>query len=194
MPSILPSPSHARRILEQYISDTWILKHCLATQEKAIHIARKVSSTLNVDMKLVSIGALLHDIGRARVHDITHGFEGGRILLSEGFPIQIVRIVERHVLGGFTPAEARLVGLPSRSFLPRTFEEKIVCVADKLGLFQWNGIDFPDRWLDEMRVRFSKLRRIYGGGEPFESSMRRAEEYLKVLIIKAKQGKSEPRD
>lgn len=194
MPSILPSPNHARRILEQYISDTRILKHCIATQAKAIHIAQKISSTPNVDVKLVSIGALLHDIGRARIHDITHGFVGGKILLSEGFPLPVIRIVERHVLGGLTSSEARLVGLPSRSFLPRTLEEKIVCVADKLGLYFWDGIDFPDKWLDEMRVRFSKLQRIHGGGEPFESSIRRAERYLKVLIFKAKQGKSESRD
>lgn len=194
MPPIMPSLSHTHRILGQYLSDSRILKHCIATQEKAIHIVRKVSSTLDVNVKLVSIGALLHDIGRARVHDITHGFVGGQILLSEGFPIQVVRVVERHVLGGFTSAEAKLVGLPYRSFLPRTWEEKIVCVADKLGLFHWDDIDFPDKWLSEMRMRFSNLRRIYGGGEPFESSMRRAEQYGKVLIRKVLQGKSEPKD
>jgi uncharacterized protein len=182
MTLILPSLNQTYRVLERYITDSRILKHCKATQEKAIHIARKVSKTLNVNVNLVSVGALLHDIGRARVHDITHGFVGGQILQSEGFPMQVVRVVERHVLGGFTSAEAKYIGLPTRSFLPSTWEEKIVCVADKLGLYQWNDIDFPEKWLGELRMRFSKLRRIYGGGEPFESSMLRAEKYVKALI------------
>ncbi len=184
MPPVLPSLKHANKVLAEYLSDSRIREHCMATQEKALNISRKVSSSLEVNLKLVSISALLHDIGRARVNDITHGFVGGQILLSEGFPIQVVRIVERHVLGGFTSAEAKLIGLPTRSFLPRTWEEKIVCVADKLGLFHWNGIDSPDKWLGEMRIRFSKLRSIYGGGEPFGSSMRRAEQYLRELISK----------
>lgn len=186
MPLVLPSLKNAHKVLTKYLSDLRIREHCIATQEKALCISRKVSPNLEVNVKLVSISALLHDIGRARVNDITHGFVGGQILQSEGFPIQVVRIVERHVLGGFTSAEAQLIGLPSRSFLPRTWEEKIVCVADKLGLFHWNGIVPPDKWLDEMRIRFSKLRRIYGGDEPFKSSMYRAEQYLKVLIGKIK--------
>ncbi|MFX1473924.1 MAG: HDIG domain-containing metalloprotein [Promethearchaeota archaeon] len=106
--------------MKYHISDKQILKHCEATQYKAVYIAQMVSTCLSIDTALVSIGALLHDIGRAQVHDITHGVIGGQILLEEGYSNQVVRVVERHVLGGFTTSEASLIGLPHRSFLPVT--------------------------------------------------------------------------
>ena len=129
----------------------------------------------------MSIGALLHDIGRALSHDITHGFKGANILRKEGLPENVALIVERHVLGGFTSSEALHLGLPPKDFLPTTLEEKIVCVADKLGHFWWPGINNPTAWLPKVQERFSVLRRMYGGGEPFETSMRRAERYTLEL-------------
>ena len=154
----------------------------MATQRKALRIVSLVDDALHVDRNLVNVGALLHDIGRALVHDITHGFRGANILRQKGFPEQVALVVERHVLGGFTASEARRIGLPPRSFLPTSWEEKIVCVADKLGHFWWPGINDPTRWLSKVQERFSALRRMYGGGEPYETSMRRAEQYTMELV------------
>jgi uncharacterized protein (TIGR00295 family) len=168
-------------VLERFILDKKIVDHCRSTQEKAVHIAERIKPRVPVNVNLVRVGALLHDIGRARVHDITHGVVGGQILKEQGFPGAVILIVERHVLGGFTPSEAVIVGLPHRNFMPTSQEERIVCVADKLGHFGWNGIQEPNKWVAKLQERFAGLRKQYGGGEPFETSMRRAERYAKIL-------------
>ena len=173
--------AHPQRILRRFISDKRILEHCESTRRKAVYIVQRVCLKVAVNIELVRVGALLHDIGRARVHDITHGVVGGLILKEQGFPSAVVRMVERHVLGGFTASEAELVGLPHRSFLPVTEEEQIVCVADKLGHSDWEGIREPSRWVSKLRERFAGLRKHYGGGEPFETSMQRAERYAAYL-------------
>lgn len=182
MSSVQPSWERAQRVLERFVLDKKILDHCKSTQEKALYITQRVRLKVAVDTDLVRVGALLHDIGRARVHDITHGVVGGQILKEQGFPSSVVRIVERHVLGGFTASEAELLGLPARSFLPTSQEERIVCVADKLGHFDWDGIQEPSNWTAKLQERFAGLRKHYGGGEPFETSMRRAEQYVAALM------------
>lgn len=181
MSSVDLGRERSQRVLERFVLDKRILHHCRSTQEKAVYIAERVKPRVVVDIGLIRLGALLHDIGRARVHDITHGVVGGQILKEQGFPLPVIRIVERHVLGGFTAGEAELVGLPHRSFLPTSHEERIVCVADKLGHSDWDGIQEPSKWVVKLQERFAGLRRRYGGGEPFETSMRRAEEYVASL-------------
>jgi uncharacterized protein (TIGR00295 family) len=132
-------------------------------------------------MNLLELGALLHDIGRSRVHDITHGFVGGQILLEHGYPTSIVLIVERHVLGGFRAVEAQSLGLPKRDFLPQSWEEKIVCVADKLGVFEYDEIEHPRKWLLKVNSRFAKLTKRYGVADPYQASMERARGYTVEL-------------
>ena len=162
-----------------------LLKHCEATRHKALQIAMLLVQKIQVNQKLLEIGALLHDIGRARVHDITHGFIGGQILLQHQYPANVVLIVERHVLGGFSANEAAVLGLPRRDFVPITWEEKIVCVADKLGVFEWDGILEPHKWLTAMNSRFASLEQRYGITEPFQASMQRAKQFTEELVALA---------
>lgn len=184
MPRLIPIPKCYRNLLEHYVYDKRVLKHCLATQSKAVYIAEKISQYIEVDIALVSIGAFLHDIGRAQTHDVTHGMIGGLILHKEECSGEVIRVVERHVLGGFTALEAKLVGLPHRSFLPETWEEKIVCVADKLGLYHWGGINSLSQWIPKVRNRVSKLLNRYGEDEPYKASMQRVLQYTRSLIRK----------
>ena len=87
---------------------------------------------IRVDTDLIEVGALLHDIGRGQTHYLEHGAVGGQIAIKFGLPMEIVHIIERHVGAGLSMDEAMRNGLPSRSFIPETLEEKIVCYADKL--------------------------------------------------------------
>jgi uncharacterized protein len=182
MSIILPSLSEARTLLNETLSDAQIRRHCEATRQKALQIAKLVSPKIAVDYELIEVGALLHDIGRARVHDITHGYIGGQILLQQNYPKSVVLIVERHVLGGFTAVEAEKLGLPKRDFIPQTCEEKIVCVADKLRVFEWNGILPPQEWMAEVNARFSMLTQRYGFSEPYQTSMQRARQFTEELV------------
>jgi uncharacterized protein len=85
-----------------------------------------------VDLELVRIGALLHDIGRCQTEGIDHGVVGGQILRSYGIDERLVRIAERHVGAGITDDEARRLSFPPGTYMPKSIEEKIVAAVDNL--------------------------------------------------------------
>ena len=182
MSILCPSFEQAQILLKQNLGNHELQKHCEATRQKAIQIATLLPKTIQINQQILEIGALLHDIGRSRVHDITHAYIGGQILLEHKYPDSVVSIVEKHVLGGFSAEEAVLVGLPQHDFIPKTWEEKIVCVADKLGVFEWKGILTPQKWLPQVNVRFEKLTKKYGSAEPYQTSMDRAREFTEELV------------
>ena len=112
-----------------------IVQHSIAVSEKAVEIAKRVQKAGHqVDIKVVEIGALLHDIGRIRAKGIPHAEEGGKILRAEGYPEEIARIAETHSLN---------------DSLPTTIEEKIVCYADKIikGTQEMSVDDRFDIWI-----------------------------------------------
>ena len=99
----------------------------------AVEIAQACKDKgLNVDVELVEIGALLHDIGRSRTHSVHHAVAGAEIARSLCLPDALVSIIKRHVGGGITAREATKLGWPRDVYMPQTLEEKIVSYADKL--------------------------------------------------------------
>lgn len=107
-----------------------VVAHCRKVSALAVSLARQVKTP--VDQELVRAGALMHDIGRSRTHDIGHAIAGVQIGRSLGFPEQLLMIIERHVGAGITAAEAVRLGLPEKDYLPETREEKLVSYADNL--------------------------------------------------------------
>jgi uncharacterized protein len=182
MPDIIPTLNQAQILLKQFIPESNIIRHSEATQQKALQIAHFIAPKEFVNIQLIELGALLHDIGRARTHNITHGYIGGQLLQQNGYPSSVVKIVERHVLGGFTPKEAPFVGLPKRDFVPHSWEEIIVCVADKLGSYEWKGINQPQKWLSKMGARFAQLQKRYGVNAPYRASIQRARNFARMLV------------
>ena len=86
----------------------------------------------------MSIGALLHDIGRFKYPPgtkdaILHGVEGGKILRELGYEIY-ARICERHIGVGITKEDILAQGLPLplKDYVPETKEEIIIAYADNL--------------------------------------------------------------
>lgn len=107
--------------------------HSKKVRRTALAIAgRIVRRGMKVDLKLVSDGALLHDVGRVGTRGLAHGVVGAEMLRELGVDERVARICETHVLGGIAAAEAKGLGLPVKSYLPKTIEERIVCVADKI--------------------------------------------------------------
>ena len=86
----------------------------------------------DVDMRLVEAGALLHDIGRSRTHDVDHAIVGAEIAREMGLPEELVNIIEVHIGAGIPADEAVELGLPERHYFAETLEEKVVAYADKL--------------------------------------------------------------
>ncbi len=87
---------------------------------------------LKVDIELVEVGALLHDLGRSKNHTVDHALIGAQIAQSIGLPEQVINIIKRHVGAGITTEEAQSLGWPKDIYMPQILEEKIVCYADKL--------------------------------------------------------------
>lgn len=129
----LPSRRRAAQLLEEAGCSENVIRHCKAVSRLAVKIAKRVREAgLPIDLKLVEVGGLLHDIGRARTHDVDHVVEGSKIAVSLDLPEPIVRIIERHIGAGIKSEEASKLGLPKKDFIPQTLEEKIVAYADKL--------------------------------------------------------------
>ena len=106
-----------------------VIEHSVAVCKKAMEIAANFD---NADKDLIRKGALLHDIGRSRTHGITHAIEGVRIAEKYGYGQDVLNIIERHIGAGITKKEAEKLGLPVKSYLPETIDEKIVAHADNL--------------------------------------------------------------
>ena len=84
-----------------------------------------------MDVELVRIGALLHDVGRSKTHGISHGVEGGRILRERGLS-EFSAFAENHIGTGITAEEAEELGIPTKDYMPGSLEEKIVTYGDNL--------------------------------------------------------------
>lgn len=117
------------KLLEKENTPKNVIEHSIAVCKKAMKIA---SNFDDADKDLIRKGALLHDIGRSKTHDITHAIEGVKIAEKYGYGKDVLNIIERHIGAGITEKEAEKLGLPRKSYLPETLEEKIVAHADNL--------------------------------------------------------------
>lgn len=129
----LPSQRTALKLLVQRGCSPPVITHCKTVMRLAVQIAENCKKKgLNVDIQLVRIGALLHDIGRSKTHSVDHVIAGVETAKELGLPNSIVSIIERHAGGGISRDEAKKLGWPVKDYIPRTLEEKIVSYADKL--------------------------------------------------------------
>jgi uncharacterized protein len=77
----LPSREQAIQLLRDNKCSPKVIKHCKAVAELALETAEKCKKNgLNVNLDLVEIGALLHDIGRSKTHSVHHAVVGAEIL------------------------------------------------------------------------------------------------------------------
>jgi len=106
-----------------------VIAHCKAVCACADEYAKHTDLA---DTTLVTIGAMLHDIGRGNTHSIGHAQRGADYLREKGFPEEVARIVECHTGAGLTADECTLLGLLHRDCIPCTIEQKIVTHCDNL--------------------------------------------------------------
>ena len=110
-----------------------VIEHCINVTKIALRVGSQlIFRGHDVDMRLVEAGALLHDIGRSRTHDVDHAIVGAEIAREMGLPEELVGIIEVHIGAGIPADEAIELGLPERHFFAETLEEKVVAYADKL--------------------------------------------------------------
>ena len=106
------------------------IDHSLKVAQKALDIARRTKAS--VDLEFVGRAALFHDLGKAQTHAIEHGRLGAEAGKKLGLPDNITAVMEKHIRGGLTEAEARELGLPVKDYSLKTLEERIIIYADRL--------------------------------------------------------------
>ncbi|MDI1471507.1 metal-dependent phosphohydrolase [Thermodesulfovibrio sp. N1] len=138
------------------------IKHCIKVAEKALEIASRieVSAQVKLDMELIGRGALFHDLGKAKTHEIEHGKIGAEIGKKIGLPEEITAVMEKHIRGGLTEEEAKELGLPVKDYTLKKLEEKIVIYADRLVDIITDGIvELKDE--SEAEERFEEILKTY---------------------------------
>lgn len=119
-----------------------LLIHSRQVVRRALLVADR-HPELRLDRVFLAEAAMLHDIGIVRTDApgiacfgtepyICHGLIGAEMLRAEGLP-RHARVCERHTGTGLTPEtiERQQLPLPHRDFSPQTWEEKVICYADK---------------------------------------------------------------
>ncbi|MEE8402707.1 MAG: HD domain-containing protein [Candidatus Hydrothermarchaeaceae archaeon] len=110
-----------------------ILEHARIVRDVSLFLAGLFPNENSIDLKIIELGAILHDVGRSRSDRVVeHGVKSGEIIREQGFPETVARIGETHIGVGIARTEASSLGLPERDFIPKTLEERIVCYADNL--------------------------------------------------------------
>ncbi|MCC4772127.1 TIGR00295 family protein [Methanosarcina sp. DH2] len=137
--------AEAIRLLEESGCAPNVIEHCKEVSSLAVEIAEKARAAgQSVNLELVEVGALLHDSGRCRTHEIAHAVEGFKLAISRGVEPEVAEIIKRHIGAGVSKEEAKGLGLPEDDYFPRTLEEKIVAHADNL-VKGTNRITIQDR-------------------------------------------------
>jgi uncharacterized protein len=128
------------------------IQHCLTVAAKALEIAHRTGAAL--DFELIGRGALFHDLGKSKTHAIEHGKLGAEMGKALGLPAAITHIMEKHIRGGLTEAEAAELGLPVKDYRLKSTEEKIVIYADRLVDIITDGVVKTE---EEAEQRFEEI-------------------------------------
>lgn len=141
-----------------------LVKHGKQVAALAVSIADR-HPYLDVDPEFIHEAALLHDIGMiyTRAEDIgchgslpyiCHGYLGADLLRNEGLPRHAL-VAERHTGAGLSLEYIRShnLPLPHRDMRPVSFEEQIICFADKF--FSKTNMH-KMKTLDEVRLQLSR--------------------------------------
>jgi len=136
------------QIIEQYYpkdSDIHyiLLIHSEHVRDKALAVAAQ-NPDLRLDTEFIAEAAMLHDIGifmcnAPRIHCngthqyIEHGYLGAELLRKNCSTARHAFVCERHTGVGINKKMIieNNLPLPHRDMLPITFEEQLICYADK---------------------------------------------------------------
>ena len=134
------------------------ISHSVKVAEKALEIAGRTGADL--DGELVGRGALFHDLGKGKTHAIEHGKIGAETGRAIGLPEAVTTIMEKHIRGGLTEAEAGELGLPVKDYTLNKLEERIIIYADRLVDIITDGIVSINSE-QEAEDRFEEILRTY---------------------------------
>lgn len=158
------------------------IKHSIKVAEKALEIAERIVQKRgkDLDQELIGRGAIFHDLGKAKTHEIEHGKIGAELGNQIGLPRAITDIMEKHIRGGLTEEEARELGLPLKDYTLRRLEERIVIYADRLVDIIMDGI-VPIQSESEAEERFEEILKAYPKYGKNEKTLNRYLDYHREI-------------
>ncbi|MCK4521526.1 MAG: HDIG domain-containing protein [Nanoarchaeota archaeon] len=117
----LPTKKECLELLKKHGLSEKKIQHSVLVTKVAVFLARKfIKKGEKIDLNLIEVGGLLHDIGDSESEDkINHGDVGVEILKKINLDQKIINIVRKHILKSVLDDA------------PKTWEEKIVFYADK---------------------------------------------------------------
>jgi len=132
------------QIIKEYYAESSSLYHCLVSHsEKVAQKALACGKHFDVDHAFIREASLLHDIGiyltyapkiecYGNMPYIFHGYLGMRLLEQKGL-YRHAQVCLRHVGVGLSIEfiKEQKLPLPEMDMQPETFEEMIICYADK---------------------------------------------------------------
>lgn len=154
------------------------IKHSVKVAEKALELAGRTGAGL--DFELVGRGALFHDLGKAKTHEMEHGKIGAELGRNLGLPENVTDIMEKHIRGGLTGEEARELGLPVKDYTLKVLEERIIIYADRLVDIITDGI-VQIRTEKEAEERFEEILKQYPKYGKNEKTLKRYLGYHKEI-------------
>ncbi len=118
--------------------------HCQVVSEIAQWCVSNLPTNDKVDVELLVIAALLHDIGayvffddegrvaNKRLYPL-HAMLSAKIIADEGIDKRVAQVVETHLLLGLSKQEIieKPWPLPARDFIPDSIEAELLCYADR---------------------------------------------------------------
>ncbi len=135
-------PEEALEFLREYVGEyahEWLepmIEHAEIVRKLSMFLGRMLIKRHKINLEILEIGAILHDIGRVKARRVVeHGVVGAEILREHGFPEEIARIAETHIGVGISREEAERLNLPPKDYIPETLEERTVCYSDNLVFF-----------------------------------------------------------
>ncbi len=130
----VPSKWMCIRILEAAKVPTASIAHSQMVEELATAIVEAIHKRFpgRVDARLVTAGALLHELGAGWRKDMGYIMAGVGLAHRLGLDPRLIEVIRRHKGAGMGYQEAARIGLPLGDLLPRTVEELIVSHADLL--------------------------------------------------------------
>jgi len=162
----------ARLLSDLGQGEAW-MGHCEAVSKVAGALARALARALPLDVAFVERAGLLHDVGRCRSHDpVLHGVEGYRLLSGLGHAAE-ARVCLGHLLHAFDPSDAPDLGQGQGRHLPRSWEERLVPLADFLV-----ERDRPTT----LEARFASLRQRYAGNGVFLGRLAASEAWTRGAV------------
>jgi uncharacterized protein len=132
------------------------IDHSVKVAKKSLEIASRIPKDL--DMELVGRGALFHDLGKAKTHEIEHGQLGAEMGAALGLPPAITTVMEKHIRGGLSAEEAIELGLQVKDYTLSALEERIIIYADRLVDIITDGI-VPIKDEKEAEEHFEEILR-----------------------------------